>query len=141
MNYSINMDNKTFQYHELLGLIGLLGSILIIISEFLPWFSSTTLFGFYFITIDIKIENAFLYLFPLMSGLICLSGNILIIIDDSHRTKFAILDLFGLSFILIFLLQIIPIHSFSFLFNYSGIYVFMSGLILIILNLIDELII
>jgi len=124
-----------------LNILGLIGSILIIVSEFLVWFSSISLFEYYFITIDIAIENAFLYLFPLMSGLICLSGNILMIFNSSHRVKFGILNIIGLSFLLIFLLQMIPLHQFIYLINQLGIYVFIAGLILILINLINILII
>lgn len=132
------MNKKSF--HNL-NILGLIGSVLIIVSEFLVWFSSISLFEYYFITIDIAIENAFLYLFPLMSGLICLSGNILMIFNSSHRVKFAILNIIGLSFLLIFLLQMIPLHHFLYLINHVGIYVFITGLILILMNLINKLII
>lgn len=123
------------------NILGIIGSILMIISEFIVWFPSVSLFEWYFVTINVAIENAFLYLFPLMSGIICLSGNILIIFEEDFRTKFAILNIVGLSFTLIFLLQIIQIHSIIYLIKYIGIYIFIAGLILIIINLIDKLII
>ncbi len=132
------MNDKKYQNFNILGIIG---SILIIISEFIPWFSSISLFEYYLITIYSALQDAFLYLFPLMSGIICLAGNILMFFDPKHRLRFGILNIIGLGFLFIFLLQFIPIHPLSYIINHIGIYIFFTGFILVILNLINKLII
>ena len=93
-----------------LKILGIIGSILIIISEFLPWFSSYSLFEIYFITISGAFEDAFLYLFPIVSGLICLAAGILLITNMQFKIKSIILNIVGICFLLFFLFEFIPIH-------------------------------
>ncbi|MFW9952122.1 MAG: hypothetical protein ACFFKA_18530, partial [Candidatus Thorarchaeota archaeon] len=66
-------------------LLGLVGSILVITSEFLSWFEGITLLNLYIITTELTIEDSFLYIFPLVSGIICLIGTLLIIYKEDFR--------------------------------------------------------
>ena len=122
-------------------LLGLAGSILMIVSMFLPWITGLTLFETYIITTMIQVENAFLYLFPLISGSICLLGAVLLIYDEEFRINSVIINFIGLSFLLLFLFEFIPaeityIPSIGF-----GFYVCVAGLLLIFLDIINILLI
>ena len=63
----------------ILLILGISGPILLILSEFFFWFSDYNLFELYVIFTDLQIENSFLFLFPLISGVICLIANGLVI--------------------------------------------------------------
>ncbi|NHJ24234.1 MAG: hypothetical protein EAX89_06645 [Candidatus Lokiarchaeota archaeon] len=89
-------------------LLGLSGSIFMILSQFLPWFSDLTLLNIYIITTSLAIEDSFLYLFPLISGLICFIGTFIIVYKQEYRINSVIVNFVGLGFFLIFLLELIP---------------------------------
>ncbi len=99
------MDVKKYLDFRLLGVVG---SVLMISSMFLPWITGLTLFDTYVITTVIQVEAAFLYLFPLISGSICLLGAVLLIYDEEFRINSVIINFIGLSFLLLFLFEFIP---------------------------------
>ncbi|TFG08567.1 MAG: hypothetical protein EU539_02010 [Promethearchaeota archaeon] len=123
-------------------LIGFIGSLLLIISEFLPWFSNTfSLVDIFILYSIIKFERAFLYLYPFVSGIICLIGSLLIMYDIEYRINSVIISFIGLGFLTIFLFEIIPAEV-----NYLphiqiGFYVCISGFIAIIFGIIMSLMI
>lgn len=134
----MKMDVKKYLDFRLLGLIG---SILMIISIFLPWMTGLTLFETYILTTMIQVEDAFLYLFPLISGSICLLGAILLIYDKDFRINSVIINFIGLSFLLLFLSDFLPAEI-----NYLstigiGFYLCVTGFLLIILDIINILLI
>jgi hypothetical protein len=89
-------------------LLGLSGSVFMILSQFLFWFSDLTLLNIYIITTNLAIEDSFLYLFPLISGAICFIGTLIIVYNQEYRINSVIINFVGLGFFLIFLLQLIP---------------------------------
>ncbi len=120
-------------------LLGLIGPILLILSEFFPWFSSYNLVELFIITTFAEIENSFLFLFPLISGIVCLIANMLVLYNVEFRIKTVILSLVGLGFQLIFFIDYIS-HELEFLTNPGvGIYLGIFGFLLIIINIINIL--
>jgi hypothetical protein len=120
-------------------LLGLIGPILLIISEFFPWFSNYNLIELYVITTFADIENSFLFLFPLISGIVCLIASMLVVYDVEFRIKTVILSLVGLGFQLIFFIDYIS-QELGFLSNAGiGIYLGVFGFLLIIINIINVL--
>ncbi|MFW9823545.1 MAG: hypothetical protein ACFFE4_11445 [Candidatus Thorarchaeota archaeon] len=120
-------------------LLGLIGPILLIISEFFPWFSENNLLELFIILTSVQIENSFLFLFPLISGSICLIANILIILRDDYRIKTIIITLVGLGFQLVFFIDYIA-QEIGFLSNAGvGVYLGAAGFFLIIINIISIL--
>ena len=118
------------------SLMGLIGSIILIISEFFPWFSAYSLIELYVITVSVQIENAFLYLFPLISGIICLIANSLIIFNFELRIKSIIISLIGSGFLLIFFFDYIS-QEINFITNAgAGLYLGIAGFLLILFNII-----
>ena len=112
-------------------LLGLTGSILLILSQFLSWFSNQSLLYIYIITTSVAIENSFLYLFPLICGIICLVGTIVIMYNLDYRINSVIINFIGLGFFLVFLIEIIP-REFIYLPNAEiGFYFSIIGSILI----------
>ena len=89
-------------------LLGLAGSILLILSQFLSWFSNQTLLQIYIITTSVAIEDSFLYLFPLICGIVCLVGTIVIMYNLEYRINSVIIKFIGLGFFLVFAIKIIP---------------------------------
>ncbi|MHA2394352.1 MAG: hypothetical protein ACXAEX_20635, partial [Promethearchaeota archaeon] len=89
------------------SLIGLIGSIFLTISEFFPWFSPENLIELFILFTSVQIENSFLFLFPLISGIICLIANLLIIYKIDFRIKSVILSFVGLGFQFIFFIDYI----------------------------------
>ena len=117
-------------------LLGLIGPILLILSEFFPWFSSYNLFELFIITTFAEIENSFLFLFPLISGIVCLIANMLVLYKVEFRIKTVILSLVGFGFQLIFFIDYIS-QELGFLANAGiGIYLGIFGFLLIIINII-----
>lgn len=117
-------------------LLGLIGPVLLILSEFFMWFSSYNLVELFIITTFAEIENSFLFLFPLISGIICLIANMLVIYNTEFRIKTVILSLVGLGFQLIFFIDYIS-QELGFLSNAGvGVYLGSFGFFLIIINLI-----
>lgn len=119
-------------------LIGLAGSILLIVSEFLPWISDQNLIEIYIITTSVAIGMSFLYLFPLISGIICVIGNILLIYNEEYRINSVIIIFIGLGFLLLFFFDLIPRLYLS---NISlGFYFCLTGFLLSIIDIIIILI-
>ncbi|MFX1498591.1 MAG: hypothetical protein ACFFBH_13775 [Promethearchaeota archaeon] len=99
MNFRFKIDYR---------LLGLTGSILMIISQFLSWFSGYTLLDIYILNTGFEVGNSFLYLFPLVCGSICLIGTVLIYIKKDYRINSIIINFIGFAFFLIFLFELIP---------------------------------
>ncbi|MFX1468750.1 MAG: hypothetical protein ACFFB8_08805 [Promethearchaeota archaeon] len=121
-------------------LIGVIGSIILILSEFFSWFSDYSLIEIYIITLDIALEDSFLFLFPLLSGIICLIANILIIYKIDLKIKLIITIFIGLGFLLIFLIDYIS-QEIQYISNAGiGFYLGIIGFLLILFNLLNVLI-
>ncbi len=122
------------------NLFGLIGSILLILSEFFSWFSDYNLIEIYIITTSVEIADSFLYLFPLISGIICLAASILIMYKVEFKIKSVILSSVGLGFLIIFFFDYIT-QEFEYISNAGiGIYLGVIGFLLIIINIINVLI-
>ena len=122
-------------------LLGLTGSILLILSQFLSWFSDRSLLQTFIDTTSVAFKYSnFLYLFPLISGLICLVGTIIILYNIEYRINSVIINFIGLGFFLIFLIQIIP-SEFLYLYTKIGFYFSIIGSILIFFDILNILII
>ncbi len=120
-------------------LLGLTGSILLILSQFLSWFSNQSLLYIYIITTSVAIEDSFLYLFPLICGIICLVGTIVIMYNLDYRINSVIINFIGLGFFLVFLIEIIP-REFLYLPNAEiGFYFSIMGSILIFFDILNIL--
>lgn len=89
-------------------LLGLTGSILLILSQFLSWYSNQSLLDIYIIKTSVSIVDSFLYLFPLICGIICLAGTIIIMYNLEYRINSVIINFIGLGFFLVFVIKIIP---------------------------------
>ncbi|MFX0048339.1 MAG: hypothetical protein ACFE8G_09245 [Candidatus Hermodarchaeota archaeon] len=89
-------------------LLGLTGSILLILSQFLSWYSNQSLLDIYIIKTSVTIVDSFLYLFPLICGIICLVGTIIIVYNLEYRINSVIINFIGLGFFLVFIIKIIP---------------------------------
>ncbi|MFX1374542.1 MAG: hypothetical protein ACFFA0_01910 [Promethearchaeota archaeon] len=122
-----------------ISFLGLSGPILLILSEFYFWFSDYNLIELYILYTDIQIENSFLFLFPLISGIICLAANILVIFQPKFRIKSIVLSFVGLGFQLIFFIDYIS-QELEFVPNAKiGFYLGVFGFLLIIINIINVL--
>ncbi len=88
-------------------ILGVIGSVILIISEFFSWFTDYSLIERYVIYSSVAIEDSFLYLFPLMSGIICLIASSLIIYKIELKIKCVIIFFVGLGFMLIFFIDYI----------------------------------
>lgn len=120
-------------------LLGLSGPILLILSEFFFWFSDYNLIELYDLYTDLQIENSFLFLFPLISGIICLIANVLVIYNVEFRIKSIILSFVGLGFQLLFFIDHIS-QEIEFIFDAGlGFYLGVFGFLLIIINVINVL--
>ena len=122
-----------------LRLLGISGAILMIISEFIPWFSGISLLNIYLISISVSLAEAFLYLFPLVSGSICLFGSILVVYKFEYKFGSVLINFIGLGFFLIFLFNIIPRQFEDLPYAQFGFYLSIIGAILILLDLINVL--
>ncbi|MBA7472026.1 hypothetical protein ES705_02691 [subsurface metagenome] len=122
-------------------LLGLTGSILLIISEFLSWFSNQSLLHIYIITTSVAIEDSFLYLFPLISGIICLVGTGLIIYKIDYRINSVIINLVGLGFFLMFAFEIVTKEFIYLPTAQIGFYFSIIGSILIFFDILNVLMI
>ena len=132
----MKMDIKKYLDFRVLGLIG---SILIIISMFLPWITGLTLLEIYIITTAIQVESAFLYIFPVISGSICLLGAVLLLYDKEYRINSVIVNFIGLSFLLLFLFEFIPSEVKYISSIGLGFYICVTGSMLILLDIINIL--
>ena len=115
---------------------GIIGSILIIISEFLPWFSQFSLFDAYVLYTITAVEEAFLFLFPLISGIICLIASILILKNLEYKINSVIITFIGLGFLTFFLVQFIPGELFYLSKVGVGFYLCIAGFIIMIINIV-----
>jgi len=120
-------------------LLGLTGSILLILSQFLPWFSNQSLLYIYMISTSVAIEDSFLYLFPLICGIICLVGAIVIIYNLDYKINSVIINLIGLGFFLIFIFEIIPKELLYIPYAEIGFYFSIVGSILIFFEILNIL--
>lgn len=120
-------------------IFGFTGSLLLIISEFFYWTSNYTLIDRFVIASDIAIEDSFLFLFPFLSGIICLAASIVVVYDFNLRIKSVILASIGIGFILIFLIDFLSQEKDYILSLEIGFYLFLTGFLLIIINMINIL--
>jgi hypothetical protein len=120
-------------------LLGIIGALFLILSEFLPWFSGNSLLGLYMLYLSLEIEFSFLYIFPIISGIICLIGTVLILYKQDYRINTAVINFIGLGFFLIFLFELIP-REFPYVNNAEiGFYFAIAGGILIIFDILNIL--
>ncbi|MFX1323394.1 MAG: hypothetical protein ACFE8N_00445 [Promethearchaeota archaeon] len=119
-----------------ISLIGLIGSTLLIISEFFPWFSDENLIELFILITIVQIENSFLFLFPLISGSICLTASILVIYKFDFRIKSVILSFVGLGFQFIFFIDYLSQEILFLSEARPGFYIGVIGFLLIISNVI-----
>jgi hypothetical protein len=123
-----------------LRLLGIIGSIFMILSQFLSWFSGISLFDRYLLMILSSPETSFLYLFPLISGSITLVGSLLILFKGEYKVNSVIIIFIGLGFFLIFLVELIP-QDFLYIGNAEiGLYLSIVGALLVLLDIISILI-
>ena len=122
-------------------LLGLTGSILMIISQFLSWFSNQSLLYIYIITTSVAIEDSFLYLFPLISGIICLVGTGLIVYKIDYRINSVIINFVGLGFFLIFIFEIVTKEFIYLPTAQIGFYFSIIGSILVFFDILNVLMI
>ena len=120
-------------------LLGLTGSILLILSQFLPWFSNQSLLYIYMISTSVAIEDSFLYLFPLICGIICLVGAIVILYNLDYKINSVIINFIGLGFFLIFIIEIIPRELIYIPYAEIGFYFSIVGSILIFFEILNIL--
>ena len=120
-------------------LFGLTGSVMLILSQFLPWFSSQSLLFIYIISTSVAIEDSFLYLFPLICGIICLVGAIVIIYNLDYKINSVIVNFIGLGFFLIFIIEIIPKELLYIPYAEIGFYFSIIGSILIFFEILNIL--
>ncbi|MFX1411104.1 MAG: hypothetical protein ACFFA6_12185 [Promethearchaeota archaeon] len=120
-------------------IFGFTGSILLILSEFFSWSSDYTLLDRFEIATSVAIEDSFLYLFPFLSGIICLAASIIVIYDFKLRIKSVIITSIGIGFLLIFFIEFIS-KEVDYILNIGvGFYLFLVGFLLIIINIINIL--
>ncbi|MHA1671798.1 MAG: hypothetical protein ACTSV5_14670 [Promethearchaeota archaeon] len=122
-----------------LRLIGIVGSCLLIVSQFSSWYSGLTLINIYIITTSIAIEDSFLYLFPLITGSICFIGTFLVLYKIDYKLNSVIINFIGLGFFLIFIFEIVP-KDFPYISNIGiGFYFAVIGALLILLDILNVL--
>ncbi len=121
-------------------IIGLIGSILLIISEFFSWFSDYNLLEIYIITTSVELADSFLFLFPLLSGIICLIASFIVIYRIELKVKSVILSFVGLGFMLIFFIDYISQEIEYFSNSGAGFYLGIAGFLLVLFNIINVLI-
>ena len=122
-----------------LRLIGIVGSCLLIVSQFSSWYSGNTLINIYLITTSVAIEDSFLYLFPLISGIICFIGTFLVLYKLDYKINSVIINFIGLGFFLIFIFEIIS-KDFPYISSAEiGFYFAVIGALLILLDILNVL--
>ena len=124
-----------------LRLGGLLGSILLIISEFLPWISGQSLLDIYIFSTYVAVEESFLFVFPLISGIICLIGSIIVYYNIEYKINSVIVNFIGLGFLLLFLFEIIPSEVGYISGLQIGFYCCIAGFFIVLINVINVLMI
>ena len=120
-------------------LLGLAGSILLILSQFIPWFSNQSLLDIFIIKTSFAVEDSFLYIFPLICGILCLIGSIVIIYNIEYRINSVIINFIGLGFFLVFAFRIIP-EELLYLPNALGFYFSIIGSILVFFDILNILV-
>jgi len=121
-------------------ILGVIGSIILILSEFFSWFSDDTLIEIYVLYISSALEDSFLFLFPLLSGGICLLGSILVIYKFEFKVQSVIISFMGLGFLLIFFFDYIS-QVIEYISNAGiGFYLGVVGFLLILFNILNMLI-
>jgi hypothetical protein len=120
-------------------ILGLIGSLVLILSEFFSWFSDHNLVELFIIYSSIAIEDSFLYLFPLLSGIICLIASILVIYKIELKVKSVIVFVLGLGFLVIFFIDYIIQEIASFPNPGIGFYLGVAGFLLILFNILNML--
>lgn len=120
-------------------LLGLLGSISLIISEFLSWYSELSLFSIYVLSTSLSLGDSFLYLFPLICGIICLFGTLLLIYKFDYKINSVIINFIGLGFFLIFISNIIVKDIIYISTIRIGFYFAVIGAILVFLDILNIL--
>jgi hypothetical protein len=120
-------------------LIGFVGSIVLILSEFFSWFSDYNLIQEYILYSITPLEDSFLYLFPLLSGIICLIASILVLYKIELKVKSVIVFVVGLGFFLLFFIDIIIQEITSFPNPGVGFYLGITGFFLILINILNML--
>ncbi|MFX1322517.1 MAG: hypothetical protein ACFFAQ_12830 [Promethearchaeota archaeon] len=120
-------------------IFGFTGSILLILSEFFYWSSNYTLLDRFVIATSVAIEDSFLYLFPMLSGIICLAACVIVIYDFKLRIKSVILTSVGIGFLLLFSIDFLSQESDYILSLGVGFYLFLIGFLLIVINVINIL--
>ncbi|MFX1500472.1 MAG: hypothetical protein ACFFDH_05840 [Promethearchaeota archaeon] len=120
-------------------LIGFIGSIILILSEFFSWFSDYNLIQLYILISVTPLEDSFLYLFPLLSGIICLIASILVLYKTELKVKSVIIFVLGLGFFVVFFIDHIVQEITSFLNPGIGFYLGIAGFLLILINIINML--
>ena len=120
-------------------ILGLIGSLILILSEFFSWFTDYSLIQIYFFTASVEIADSFLYLFPLLSGIICLIASILVIYKIELKVKSVIVFVLGLGFLVIFFIDYIIQEIASFPNPGIGFYLGIAGFLLILFNILNML--
>ncbi|MFW9818329.1 MAG: hypothetical protein ACFFE5_01870, partial [Candidatus Thorarchaeota archaeon] len=116
-----------------------IGSLVLILSEFFSWFSEYNLIEEYVIRSTIALEDSFLYLFPLLSGTICLIASILVLYKIEFKVKSIIIFLVGLGFFVLFFIDYIIREITSFPNPSIGFYLGIAGFLLILINILNML--
>ena len=117
-------------------LVGLVGSIILIISEFLPWLSEFSLLDIYILYTITTVEESFIFLFPLISGIICIIASLLVIFNLEYKINSVIITCIGLGFLTLFLVDFIPGELFYLPKAGIGFYLCITGFMIMILHII-----
>ena len=117
-------------------LVGLIGSLILIVSEFLPWISEFSLFDIYILFTITSVEESFIFVFPLISGIICLIASLLIIINLEYKINSVIIACIGLGFLTLFLVDFIPGELFYLSKAGIGFYLCIAGFMVMIFHII-----
>jgi len=120
-------------------LLGVLGAILLIIAEFLPWISDQSLLDIYIFYTLVALEESFLFLFPLVSGIICLIGSLIIFYDLDYKINSALVNFVGLGFLLLFFIEVIPGEIVYISSLGLGFYFCIAGFMIILINVLNVL--
>jgi len=93
------------------------------------------------ISTSVAIEDSFLYLFPLICGIICLVGTVVIIYNLDYKINSVIINFIGLGFFLMFIIEIIPKELLYIPYAEIGFYFSVIGSILIFFDILNILLI
>ncbi len=131
----MNYKEKSLNFLDY-RLVGLVGSIILIVSEFLTWLSEFSLFDIYIFYTITRVEQSFIFLFPLISGIICLIASLLIISNLEYKINSVIITSIGLGFLTLFLVDFIPGELFYLSKAGIGFYLCIAGFVILILHII-----